>query len=425
MTGLARVAVGLSDLIDAVPYLDAPVLLLEGGRGGGLPARLAFGARRIFQLDWNAGAVECRDWIDSLPCDQVNLYGFISYDLGLPGTVAVLEPALTQPLAHFFEPAHEIVLDRTGGIHVSNVDTIGRLSEALSRRHLAPERPTEGEAVTFVGRSLSEDGFVSRVERVKQYIAAGDVYQVNLAVAEYFETVADPWDVYRRLRDINPSPWMGFADFGGLQLVSGSPELLLELCVEDGVPSLRSRPIAGTRKKTGDPVADDRMRTELQLDEKERAEHRMLVDLVRNDIGRVAAYGTVKVTEREVVEEYSHVFHLVSQVEGEPAAGSSRGDAIQAAFPGGTITGAPKISAMEIIAELEPVARGAYTGAMGWIGPGGFQLNILIRTLVMGGGRCVLHQGAGIVWDSVPEREWKESLRKGGAVRRALGVMEQ
>jgi para-aminobenzoate synthetase component 1 len=166
------------------------------------------------------------------------------------------------------------------------------------------------------------------------------------------------------------------------------------------------------------------MRAELTLDVKEQAEHRMLLDLARNDIGRVAEFGSVRVTAREVVEEYSHVFHLVSEVEGrlDPAHGVA--DAVAALFPGGTITGAPKIRAMEVIAELEPVARGAYTGGMGWIGPGGAQLNILIRSAVCRDGQVGIHAGAGIVWDSDPGREWRESRRKAAALRAALGVEE-
>jgi para-aminobenzoate synthetase component 1 len=211
---------------------------------------------------------------------------------------------------------------------------------------------------------------------------------------------------------------MGYADFGDWQLVCGSPELLVEWSA-DG--RLRTRPIAGTRKKTGDAAADARMRAELTLDEKERAEHLMLVDLARNDIGRLAEYGSVRVAEREAVEEYSHVFHLVSEVDGTARAGITAAEVVAALFPGGTITGCPKIRAMEIIDELEPVARGAYTGALGWIGPNALQLNIVIRSAVVSGGQVAIQAGAGIVADSVPRREWNEALRKASAVRAAFG----
>jgi para-aminobenzoate synthetase component 1 len=251
------------------------------------------------------------------------------------------------------------------------------------------------------------------------------VYQVNLAQAERWPLRGVAWDAYRRLRAVNPSPWMGFADFGDWQLVCGSPELLVDMTRPSRAGSagvVRTRPIAGTRKKTGDATRDARMRAELQLDEKERAEHLMLVDLARNDLGRVSAYGSVRVAEREVVEEYSHVFHLVSEVRGELRPEAGPDDVVKSVFPGGTITGCPKLRAMEIIRELEPVGRGAYTGALGWIGVESLQLNIIIRSAVVSGGEVLIQAGAGIVADSIPEREWRESLRKAEAVRLAFGV---
>ncbi|HEY6809121.1 MAG TPA: anthranilate synthase component I family protein, partial [Gemmatimonadales bacterium] len=273
-------------------------------------------------------------------------------------------------------------------------------------RHLTPVRFFDGPA------------FEAAVRRALDYIAAGDLYQANLSVAERWPLSIGPWDAYLHLRRLNPSPWMGFADFGDWQLVCGSPELLVEWSAGGRV---RTRPIAGTRKKTGDRTTDARMRAELTLDDKERAEHLMLVDLARNDIGRLAAYGSVRVAEREVVEEYSHVFHLVSEVEGQARAGIGAGDVVAALFPGGTITGCPKIRAMEIIAELEPVARGAYTGALGWIGADALQLNIVIRSAVVSGGEVAIQAGAGIVADSIPGREWREALRKAAAIRSAFG----
>ncbi|HWZ28539.1 MAG TPA: chorismate-binding protein, partial [Gemmatimonadales bacterium] len=168
----------------------------------------------------------------------------------------------------------------------------------------------------------------------QEHIGAGDIYQVNLSVAERWPLTTDPWPLYLRLRAINPSPWMGYADFGDWQLVCGSPELLIERTAGG---RLRTRPIAGTRRKTGDAAADRRMREELRLDEKERAEHLMLVDLARNDIGRLARYGTVEVSEREVVEEYSHVFHLVSEVRGLERPGVDQAAVVESLFPGGTI----------------------------------------------------------------------------------------
>jgi para-aminobenzoate synthetase component 1 len=256
------------------------------------------------------------------------------------------------------------------------------------------------------------------VWRALEYIRAGDIYQVNLSVAELVPAPEPPLAVYRRLRSINPSPWMGYADFGDWQLVCGSPELLVE--VWQGVA--RARPIAGTRKKTGEPAVDAAMRRELLGDAKEAAEHVMLVDLARNDLGRVAAYGSVRVPELATVEEYSHVMHLVSDVRAALAPGTAALDVLRAMFPGGTITGAPKIRAMEIIAELEPCARGMYTGALGWWEHGCGQWNILIRSAVVRGAAAVIQAGAGIVADSDPGREWKESLRKAAALRAAFGA---
>ena len=267
-------------------------------------------------------------------------------------------------------------------------------------------------------RSFTQAEFEAAVRRALEYIRAGDIYQVNLSVAETVALRSTPLDAYRRLRRINPSPWMGYADFGDWQLVCGSPELLVE--VANG--RARAKPIAGTRKKTGDPATDEAMRSELTADPKEAAEHVMLVDLARNDLGRVARYGGVRVAERAAVEEYSHVMHLVSEVRAELAPGLRAWDVFRALFPGGTITGTPKIRSMEIIAELEPVARGMYTGALGWWEADRGQWNILIRSAVVRGGRAVLQAGAGIVADSDPAREWKESLRKAAALREAFGV---
>lgn len=280
-------------------------------------------------------------------------------------------------------------------------------------------------AAQLIDRSFAQSAYERAVLEVKDHIAAGDVYQVNLTVAERFAFRGDPWGAYLRLRALNPSPWMGYADFGDWQLVSGSPELLVELAT-DGAASggavIRTRPIAGTRKKTGNAARDAVMRAELMSDAKERAEHLMLLDLARNDVGRIAAFGSVRVTERETIEEYSHVFHLVSAVEGTPAPGCDGWRAVEALFPGGTITGAPKRRAMEVIGDVEPVARGAYTGAFGWIAPGAMQFNILIRSAVIADGVAAVQAGAGIVWDADPGREWRESLRKGAAMRAALGV---
>jgi para-aminobenzoate synthetase component 1 len=408
----------LTRLLEVIPGLERPLVWLEDGVERGL-ARLAWGARARHRLDWSE---EPADRLATFrPPVERRVYGVLSYDLGLPPHAARRRPAVAQPLADLFEPANELVVDLASGKTVTGLSPGGPAQERSAG-------PPLRRSADLLERSFDQAGFESAVRAVKDHIAAGDVYQVNLSVAERFAVAATPWEVYLRLREINPSPWMGFADFGDWQLVSGSPELLVEMGGTAGGRErgslIRTRPIAGTRKKTGDPRRDADMRTELRLDEKEQAEHRMLLDLARNDLGRVCQFGSVRVSEREVIEEYSHVFHLVSEVVGVARPGVSPWDAVRAVFPGGTITGAPKIRAMEVIAQLEPVARGAYTGGLGWFGDGSGQLNILIRSAVFRDGVASVQAGAGVVWDSDPAREWRESLRKASAMRLALGAAE-
>jgi para-aminobenzoate synthetase component I len=270
--------------------------------------------------------------------------------------------------------------------------------------------------------SLEREAFVAAVEKIQAYISQGDVFQVNLSVRQQKEIAATPEDVYEILHRINPSPYMAYLRLPDNQaLVSASPELLIRL--ENG--RISTRPIAGTRPRGADRSEDEALKTELLLNEKERAEHVMLVDLERNDIGRIAKYGSVRVKEFMAIERYSHVMHIVSEVEGELAEGKDAFDAIAAVFPGGTITGAPKIRTMEIIEELEPVRRGAYTGSIGWIDySGNMELNITIRTLQFADGIATVQSGAGIVIDSVPQSELKESLNKAKALWKAVQIAE-
>jgi anthranilate/para-aminobenzoate synthase component I len=265
---------------------------------------------------------------------------------------------------------------------------------------------------------LSKKQYMDIVKRAKEYIAAGDIFQANLSLrvsAEIGKT--NPWELYKILRSINPSPFAGYIDFGDYQIVSSSPERLLK--VKDGV--IETRPIAGTRPRGRDMKEDELMRAELLLNEKERAEHIMLIDLERNDIGRVSDYGSVHVNELMITEDYSHVIHIVSNVKGDLASGENCFDAIKAAFPGGTITGVPKVRCMEIIDELEPVSRGPYTGSFGYIGfSGSMDLNIVIRTFVIKDGFAYVQAGAGIVADSDPEKEYYESMKKAEALIRTL-----
>jgi para-aminobenzoate synthetase component 1 len=270
--------------------------------------------------------------------------------------------------------------------------------------------------------SFSQEGFERAVEKVQKYISAGDVFQVNLSLRQAFPLAALSEQIYEDLRQINPSPYMGFMRFPDFQLVSASPELLIKL--DQGV--MRTRPIAGTRRRGLTEEEDLKMEEELRTNEKEQAEHIMLVDLLRNDLGRVAEFGSVRVSELFTIERYSHVMHLVSEVEGRLPEDKTAMDAIAAVFPGGTITGAPKIRTMEIIEELEPVTRGPYTGAMGWIDyNGNMELNIIIRTLVVKDGFGYIQAGAGIVIDSSPYREYRECHNKAKAIAMALGRSEQ
>ena len=279
-------------------------------------------------------------------------------------------------------------------------------------------------AETVEGRSSYERAdFMAHVERIKEYIRAGDCFQALLSRRIEVPLDFEPSDLYRALRAINPSPYMYHLVLDGVEIVGSSPELLVR--VSDSHITLR--PIAGTRRRGATPGQDEELSAELLADEKERAEHVMLVDLGRNDVGRVAKYGTVRVTELMKVEKYSHVLHIVSQVEGDLNDGLSALDVFRATFPAGTMTGAPKIRAMEIIDELEPVSRGPYAGAIGYIAAGGkrMDLAITIRTCIIADGVASVQAGAGIVADSVPEREWEETTSKAQALLSAIASVRQ
>jgi anthranilate synthase component 1 len=267
--------------------------------------------------------------------------------------------------------------------------------------------------------SYSRHDFERDVQRIKDYIVAGDAFQVQLARRISLEHDFDTTELYRALRALNPSPYMFHLQLDGMELVGSSPELLVR--VQDG--RVIVRPIAGTRRRDGSPEADARLEQELLHDEKERAEHLMLVDLGRNDVGRVARFGTVRVTDLLVIERYSHVLHLVSEVQGDLRHEISAMDALRATFPAGTLTGAPKVRAMEIIDELEPERRGPYGGAVGYIAADGerMDLAITIRTCVVANGVASVQAAAGIVHDSVPAREWEETESKARALLTAIG----
>nr|WP_209125630.1 aminodeoxychorismate synthase, component I [Alkalihalobacillus sp. BA299] len=270
--------------------------------------------------------------------------------------------------------------------------------------------------------SLSEAEFSKAVEKIQDYIAAGDVFQVNLSVRQAKPLTTDPLHIYEKLREINPSPYMAYFHTPDFQLTCGSPELLVKKAGDE----VSTRPIAGTRSRGKTAEEDKKNAKTLIENEKERAEHIMLVDLERNDLGRVCEFGSVEVDELMVIEKYSHVMHIVSNVKGRLSKEKDAYDAIRATFPGGTITGAPKVRTMEIIEELEPVRRGIYTGSVGWIGYNGdMELNIVIRTMLAKDGLAYVQAGAGIVIDSNPQHEYKESLKKATALWRAKEMSEE
>jgi anthranilate synthase component 1 len=297
------------------------------------------------------------------------------------------------------------------------------LDEIVGRLHTQSPLPPltlDPNAQPVTGEStIAKDDFVAGVERIKEYIRAGDCFQALLARRIDVPLDFSTESLYRTLRALNPSPYMYHLILDGVELVGSSPELLVQLADQ----RVTVRPIAGTRKRGATPEEDEALRKELLSDEKERAEHVMLVDLGRNDVGRIAEYGSVNVSEFMCVEQYSHVLHIVSQVDGQVRNDASAIDVFKAVFPAGTMTGAPKVRAMEIIDELEPQRRGPYAGALGYIASGGkrMDLAITIRTCVIADGVASIQAGAGIVADSVPELEWKETENKARAMLSAIG----
>jgi anthranilate synthase component 1 len=292
------------------------------------------------------------------------------------------------------------------------------------RRRLRQSPAIPFQTATSVTEAVSETGeqaFLAAVRRAKDYIAAGDVMQVVLSQRLRMPFTASPLSLYRALRSLNPSPYMFYYDFGDFHVVGASPEILVR---KEG-DTVTLRPIAGTRPRGATRDADEKLAHEMTEDPKEIAEHVMLLDLGRNDVGRVAAIGTVRVTEQFEVERYSHVMHMVSNVEGTLAPGRTSFDVLGASFPAGTVSGAPKVRAMEIIDELEPFRRGVYAGAVGYISfQDDMDLAIAIRTAVLTFGAFYVQAGAGIVHVSVPECEWRETGSKARAVLRAAEMVQ-
>ena len=295
-----------------------------------------------------------------------------------------------------------------------------RFLEQELERALSETEAVESEPPTVVSNTTQAE-YEAAVVRAKTYIEAGDIYQVVLSQRFESDVTVDPFSVYRALRYVNPSPYMYFIRLGELSIVGSSPEMLVRV---EGRRA-ETHPIAGTRPRGGTDAEDDALATELKQNEKERAEHVMLVDLGRNDLGRVSEYGTVRVPQYMGIERYSHVMHLVSRVEGQLAEGTDRLDALASCFPAGTVSGAPKIRAMEIIAELEPTTRGIYAGAIGYLDfSGHLDCCITIRTIAMKNGKAYVQAGAGIVADSDPAAEYQETRDKASAMLRALEMAQ-
>jgi anthranilate synthase component 1 len=368
--------------------------------------------------------------------------GYLGYDV-----VRAIEALPNPPRAKFDIPDALFVFTR-GIVVIDNFRSLGRLivsvpipakADERSLRRLYDEAQSEldsieerlldqspleplaldSSATSAAGKSsYRREKFIADVERIKEYIRAGDCFQCLLARSIDTEHDFESSDLYRALRALNPSPYMYHLDMDGTELVGSSPELLVRLANR----RVTVRPIAGTRPRGKTAAADDQMTAELLADEKERAEHVMLVDLGRNDVGRLAEYGSVAVSDFMCVEKYSHVLHIVSQVDGTVRPDVGLADVLRAVFPAGTMTGAPKVRAMQIIDELEPERRGAYAGAVGYIAWGGerIDLAITIRTCVIANGIASVQAGAGIVADSVPEMEWLETENKARAVLTAI-----
>jgi anthranilate synthase component I len=375
-----------------------------------------------------------------LPRFTGGLVGYFGYD-----TIRYIEPRLARcpnpdqlgtPDILLMVSDEVVVFDNLSGrmyiiLHLdpSAGDTLeageARIDALCERmRYGAPRRPAgPGHAVSetdFVS-GFTEEGFKHAVERIKDYILAGDCMQVVISQRLSIPFRAPPLDLYRALRGLNPSPYMYFLDLGDFHIVGSSPEILTRL--EDGVVTVR--PIAGTRRRGETEAEDQALEAELLADPKELAEHLMLIDLGRNDAGRVAEIGSVRVTDKMIVERYSHVMHIVSNVVGDLREGMNAIDVLRATFPAGTVSGAPKIRAMEIIDELEPVKRGIYSGAVGYLSwNGNMDTAIAIRTAVIKDGMLHIQAGAGVVADSVPDLEWQETMNKGRAVFRAVAAAE-
>jgi anthranilate synthase component 1 len=435
-----------------------PRFLLESVEGGERLARYSFiGFGKCLEVRLDAAGLKVGDKLHPRPKDQAELLGglrqalalapqplpgmagvplagglvgYSSYDVvryfeRLPSKARADAPV---PDLHYVAPESMLVFDHlTRGIALLHAGseaerTALRRDVIRALRGGLPNYSSTGDEYgarySEARGSLSRDEYMAGVKRTQEYIAAGDVYQLVLSSRFSGRHSLDPFQAYRALRLINPSPYMYYCKLGDVTVVGSSPEALVKV---NAAGRAELRPIAGTRPRAEDQVADERLERELLADVKENAEHVMLVDLARNDLGRVASAGSVHVDPYRVIERYSHVMHIVSGVKGQLAKGRDAFDLFAATFPAGTLVGAPKVRAMEIIDELEPVRRGLYGGTVGYFGArGDMDQAITIRTLVFRGDEYSYQAGAGIVADSVPAAEHDEVLAKSGAMARAL-----
>lgn len=400
----------------------------ENGKAKKYKAELLSELKRIFSEHKVAT-------IEGLPPFTSGAVGYFSYDL-----VRSLEPIPSHAKDDFKVPDCQLMFfDRLLAfdhvrqqLHIiATVDTrrgnlktayaravkdIAAIEKRLSRAERKPTSKATREKLA-VKHSVSKEKFLRDVARVKEYIAAGDIFQLVLSQRLEFKTKLEPFAIYRALRQVNPSPYMYFLRMGGMHVIGSSPEMLVKVSDK----TINYRPIAGTRKRGKGEEEDTRLEAELRADEKERAEHIMLVDLGRNDVGRVSEIGSVKIKDLMFIERYSHVMHMVTALEGKLCEGLTPWDAFASCFPAGTLTGAPKVRAMQIIEELEPVRRGVYGGAICYADfAGNLDSCIAIRTMLMKGNRAYVQAGAGIVADSVPESEHQECLSKAQALMRAV-----
>ncbi len=431
-----------------------PSFLLESVEGGQRLARYSF----IGTEPYKTLKVNTADAIDPLPDieEEVSRFkivpveglprfhggavGYLSYEtvnhfeklpspssdpLDLPEAFFMFTDTLLvfDHVTHTIKVLSHVRLD--GDIEKSYLKATHKIDEMVERLNqplLIASKPQLSQTTPSYTSNFTKNEFEEAVRQIKQYINAGDAIQVVLSQRLTRPTSLPPFEIYRSLRTVNPSPYMFYLDFLDFQIVGASPEILVR--VEDG--NVMTRPLAGTRPRGLGEEEDRRLEQELKQDEKERAEHIMLVDLGRNDIGRVSQPGSVKVSELMDIERYSHVMHMVTHVQGKLRPDMTAFDALQACFPAGTVSGAPKIRAMEIIAKFEPEKRGPYAGACGYFSfSGNMDMAIAIRTIVMSKGTAYVQSGCGIVYDSVPEKEYEETLNKAKALVKAIEQAEK